>query len=384
MGGLSLKRYSVFTAIAFFAFAMMLMPFTSHAATEDCPITIDNDTSDWEDVDALVDEEGDTVGVDWYWTGSEWTSTEPDSYQYSTNVQQMADLETIKMCNDITSAYLYVDAQHPMFGVFNTTTNEYEEFGDPEDEENEGPEGMPEDFDYWMVYELQKEGSSSVYYYGIHLVAEEGDYGMTDGPTHFGLYEDDGDGEFDPNVDEELAEFEDSNDNIPEEGEDGGKEFDQEGGLEVTLDLINEDGVGVFTETDISYGDTVNITVAMYLNSDFSTSAVRSVVAADETDAFEYQIAREGVENVQAKKKKRKRKKVTVQWDEVEAASKYRVALYNRKLTKRLRVLKTTNTKKVVKRLKPNRKYKVKVRAIMSGIKSPWSDPVQFKTKKKQ
>ncbi len=379
----SMDRFMYFGAVFAFIVGFTALPFSAHAVdvSESCPVVIDNDTTEWLTVDALVSSEGTTVGVDYYWTGTEWVTTEPSSYTYSTNVQQMADLENIKVCNDVTSMYLYVDAQHPMFALYDTAAEEYVEFGDPNDAANPG---MPEAFDYWMVYEMQKVGSNNIYYYGIHLVTAVGDPGLQSGPTKHALYEDDGDGVFNPNTDTELAEF-DTGGNEVENGEQGEgevKAYDQEGGLEVALDLINADGEGVFTLTDISYGDTVTMSVAMYSGSGFASTGILPIgpAAVDETDSFEYTVAAVGVQNVIAPKKHRKKKSVKVKWDAVSIADGYDVWLYSNK-GKKLREFSTTKLGKTFKKLKKG-KYSVKVRATIGTIITPWSDAKKFKTAK--
>ncbi|MFH1537248.1 MAG: hypothetical protein ABID45_04625 [Patescibacteria group bacterium] len=369
-----MKKFILGNILLFSLF--VFLPTMSMAGNACDGISLDNDTSDWADVEALVSDPGTTVGTTYYWANDLWQDEPPDNYEYSTNVAQMADLENIKMCNDMKALFLYVDAQHPIFGVFNVEDQKYEEFGDPE----ESSMGMPEAFNYWMVYKMQKQGSSNIYFYGIHLVANEGDPGMQSGPTKQALYKDDGDGIFNPNTDTELAEFEASDEDLFEGSNDTkGKTYDQDGGIEVGLFLVNKDGEGLFTSTDISYGDTIDTTVAMYPNSSF-TLAERSIQSVEETDEFEYRVAKVGVQNVRVPKKKKKKFKATVRWDEVSVASKYIGKLYKKK--KLLRTFKTTSTKKVLKKLKANTKYKVKIRAKISTVKTPYSDKKKFRTKK--
>lgn len=342
-----------------------------------CPITLDNNTSDWDALDSLVSDEGSTIGTTYYYDGAAWKDSEPASYDYTTNVDQMADLENIKMCNDMAVMYLYVDAQHPMFGVYDVAAGQYSEFPDPYQLDIGG---MPQEFDYWMVYEMQKEGSDNIYYYGIHLYSAVGDAGLEAGPTKQALYQDDGDGLFDPTIDAELAEFEGNDPDIYKGENRNGKEFDQEGGLEVAMYLVNKYGEGLFTSTDIEFGDTVNMSVAMYPNSIYASNlSSRQIQSVEQTDDFQYIVSRVGVQNVKAPNAKIKATRATIKWDSVIGASKYNLKLLA-KNGRVLRVLSTAQTKKIVKNLTPNKSYKVRVRAKISSVYTPWSNLVSFKT----
>lgn len=372
--------------LAGLAFAFVFMPAAASAVVlEDvCPVTLDNDTSDWAEVEPLYSTVGETIGVDYYWVEDQWYIEEPEEYEYSTNVDQMATMENIKMCNTITAMYLYVDAQHPMFAVWNTEEEIYHEF--PWDEE-EPIMGMPQEYDNWMVFHMQKEGSSNLYFYAIHLYSEVGDLGLTAGPTTIAIYEDDGDTWFNPNSDEMLVEFETSDESLYEGIDDEdfeGKSFDQDGGMEVGMFLVNADGEGLFTVTDISYGDTIDITGVVYPNSLYAATA--SIAGATQmTDTFEYTIAEVGVQGLKNLKNKRKRKQATLKWSAVTGATKYYVKYKRRKSGAEWKTVKTTNVKKTLKNLKAGKKkYKAKVRAKVGGVFTPWSDLVNFKTKKKK
>ncbi len=354
----------------------ILFPAVSMAGVDvknNCPIDLDSNTSEWADIASLVTDASDTVGTTYYWVDDAWTTTEPDSYEYSTNVAQMADLENIKMCNDATTMYLYVDAQHPMFGIYDMADEKFIEFPDSTDM------GMPEEFNYWMVYEIQKKNKTKTLFYGIHLYSAVGDAGLESGPTKEALYEDDGDGVFNPNLDEELVEFNsDENRDESEEDTKGGKEFDQNGALEVGLDLINSDGEGLFTETKIDYGDTLNVSVSMYPNSSFASSVASSGLSSvEETDTFEYVLTKAGVENLRTYSKKKHR--TTIKFRKVPGATKYIVKKYLG--SKYKNTYRVTNNQKLLKGLKSNKTYKVKVRAKVGSVYTPYMS-LNFKTKK--
>jgi len=375
-------KHKIVLSTLFVLTALIIVPNMSFATTEDletsCPIVLDNNTSDWEALDALVADEGTTTGTTYYYDGTTWQDSEPAAYDYTTNVDQMADLENIKLCNDMAVMYLYVDAQHPIFGVYDVAAGQYTEFPDPYQLDIGG---MPQEFDYWMVYEMQKEGSDNIYYYGVHLYSAVGDAGLEAGPTKQALYEDDGDGLFDPTIDTELAEFE-SNDPDLYQGEnrEGGKEFDQEGGLEVAMYLVNKSGEGLFTSTDIEFGDTVNMSVAMYPNSLYASNLTsREIQSVEQTDDFQYVVARVGVQDVRVPKAKIKTDRATIKWDSVVGASKYYLKLLNPN-GRVLRTVHTTETSKIMKKLTENKSYKVKVRAKISSVYTPWSNKVSFKT----
>ena len=373
-------KKTLFSALLICAFVLPITAFAAVDLSKTCDITLDNDTSDWDDLDSLVEDETSTTGTTYYWADDLWQDEPPDNYEYSTNVDQMADLETIKMCNDMTTLFLYVDTQHPAFGLYDVAQEKYREYPDPEEMDI----GMPQEFDNWMVIKMNKQGANKVFFYGVHLYSAVGDAGLESGPTKNALYEDDGDGIFNPNLDTELVEFDTGGGKDDYEGDpdDRNKEFDQEGGLEVSMDLVNEDGEGLFTSTAIEYGDTLNVTIAMYPNSAYQVSAASSLISSvEETEEAEYKIKKVGVQDVTVPKNKRKKKKATVKYSAVNGASEYFIKLMKRNGNK-VRLIKTTKVKKVMKKLKKNKKYSVKVRAKISSVKTPWSETINFRTKK--
>lgn len=373
-------RKIVFYVISLLIGTSFVLP--ALAATDCSGIIIDNDASDWEGMDALVTDGQDITGTSYYYDGSEWSTTESDDTLYSTNTDQMSDMETVKVCNTATQLQLYIDAFYPLLAYQELASGDYYEFGD-----GNGPDGeltLPANMDFWLVFKLQKVEASKIYYYVIYLRAAEGDLGLEDGPTQTAIYEESdhdltyAEASFDPTADELLVEIPDDAETKSVRGEDG-KQIDPSGGFETDVPLLDSDGNGLFNLTNIQYGDQLNISVETYDGGNFAWSPQVAEGLNDSTASARYRIRRTGVEGVVVPSAYRESNQVRVTWDTMDDASRYSVRL----LSRTGRVISTTTTTKLratLQVLTADHRYQVKVRAKVGDLFTAWSDPVSFRT----
>lgn len=373
---------------------LSLVLFQPVAAMSDCStVTIDNDASDWETIAPLLSDGQDVEGEMYYYNGEEWSTEASDEDLYSTDILSMQDLEVIKVCNSATQLQLYIDAYHPLLAYQDLSDESYYEFGDPRGPD--GEMGLPANLDFWLVFKLQNEGSSEIYYYVIYLYAEEGWLGLEQGPRQTAVYKESDDidfteAAFNPNEDELLVEIDgeksDEEDSKSETNEmdEGGKNIDASGGFESGPALMNADGEGLFNFSDIRYGDTLNIAVETYDGSLFDTSTKQALATSDAmndgTDATTYEVQRMGVTGVAIPRTSKKNNRVTVKWDEITGASSYDVRI----LSKRGKVLmrqKTSDTAINVKKLQSKTRHAVQVRAKVGTLYTGWSTKLSFTTK---
>ena len=96
-----------------------MLPVTAMAGENPCgSVVIDNNPSDWEDVESIVTDEAELTGIDYYYGEAGWSTTASDSDRYSTNIDLMSDLENLKVCNTATQLQLYIDSDHPLMSVY--------------------------------------------------------------------------------------------------------------------------------------------------------------------------------------------------------------------------------------------------------------------------
>lgn len=77
----------------------------------------------------------------------------------------------------------------------------------------------------------------------------------------------------------------------------------------------------------------------------------------------------------------RSAKKLSFSWDEVNGADSYRIQLLSPKTGKSIKTVSAANTTKTVKKLKANKKYSVRIRAVDGDQKSAWSEVITVRTK---
>ncbi len=390
-------RYSKWGAVTFAsALSWLLFPLATAAIgpTPACAsVVIDNDTTDWSAVSALATDGADITGTTYYYNGTGWSTTSSSNDVYSTNPDMMMDLETIKVCNTATQIQFYIDAYHPLFGLFEIATGDFYEFGDPD-----GPAedvGMPVDFDNWMVVKMQESSGEPVYYYVLHLYVPQGDAGMLEGPTETAIYEEsDGNNfassNFDPDDDTLLVSI------VPEDEEhgSGAKAINFEGGFESGPALVNADGDGLFNMTNITYGDSLRMAVLTYSNEELTTNAFMAAAHAqadagllDSTERSTFEIRKVGVMGVRVPKNKRHDDSALVRWSKIPGATSYTLSLRKKGTTTYESISGGKKLRQRLSGLKADTQYEIRVRAVITDktndevLTTPWSARVEFTTK---
>ena len=79
-----------------------------------------------------------------------------------------------------------------------------------------------------------------------------------------------------------------------------------------------------------------------------------------------------GLKKVVFAKMTAKKKQVTIKWNKVVNAKKYEIQISTNKKFKKATIIKTKKTSKTIKKLKSNKKYYIRIRAINGKNKSKW------------
>lgn len=354
--------------------------------------TTDGNTADWDNISFLVDSEATITGTTHYLDSEtgEWTTTEPESYQYSTNVEQWADITKMKICNTADDFFMMMEGAFPMMAVYNHTNEQYTSIYSM-GENFEAQFTQPEDFDYWMVWKFRDAAETgSIIYFAAHIFMPEGEIdfsGITDNPQLY-LYED-SDTEatfetatFDPNEDTELTTIA-----ISEDEEEQGECEEDCGQVENAAFEVRQNITKFFDFADFSYGDTVNVSVAMYNNDLFDSANGNShLTAVDETDGGEYTISKNGVRKLKRVTGSLTTKSVRLTWKDFPKAKSYTIKLINPNNDEVIRTIKDiTDNKKTIKGLQADHEYRATVRAVIKGKTgsakySAWSSSYKWTT----
>lgn len=336
--------------------------------------TTDGNTTDWDGIPYLVDSEATVTGTTYYLNSKtdEWTTTEPNNYRYSTNVDQWADIKKMKICNTADDFFMMMVGAFPMMAVYDHENEEYTSIYEM-DENFEPVFTQPVDFDYWMTWKFQDvAGSGSIVYFAAHILTPEGTLdqsGEVDNPQLF-IYED-SDTEatfdtaaFDPNQDTELTTIAISEDSGEQEGCE--EDCDQANNLAFE---VRQNITKFFSYTDFSYGDEVNVSMAMYNNDLFdSATGARRMTLVDETDGGRYTISKNGVRSLERVAGSLTGSSVRLTWKAYPKAESYQIKLINPKNDKVFRTIEgVTSIKKTIKGLKADHQYRATVRAVIEG-----------------
>lgn len=357
--------------------------------------TTDGNTADWDNIPFLVDSEASITGTTYYMDSDtgEWTTTEPTNYQYSTNVDQWADIKKMKICNTADDFFMMMEGAFPMMAVYDHENDEYVSIYSM-DENFQAQFTQPADFDYWMTWKFRDTAESgSIIYFAAHIFMPEGEIDQTeqvDNPKLF-LYEDSDSAAtfetatFDPNEDTELTTIA-----ISDQGDEEGQSECEEGCGEVenVAFEVRQNITKFFEYADFSYGDTVNVAMAMYNNDLFDGTGLRShLTAIDETDGAEYTISKNGVRKLKRVSGSLTEKTVGLTWKEYPKAQSYQIKLINPKNDEVIRTIKDiSDNKKTIKGLQANHEYRATVRAVIKGKTgankfSAWSSSYKWTTK---
>ena len=354
--------------------------------------TTDGNTADWDNIPFLVDSEASITGTTYYLDGDsgEWTTTEPTTYQYSTNIDQWADIKKMKICNTADDFFMMMEGAFPMMAIYDHENDQYVSIYSV-GENFEAIFTQPVDFDYWMTWKFRDTGETgSIIYFAAHINLPEGELDMSggvDNPQLF-LYEDSDTAAtfetatFDPNQDTELTTIEISEN----QGEQG--ECDEDcGQVENVAFEVRQNITKFFEYADFSYGDTVNVSMAMYNNDLFEEANGNShLTAVDETEGGEYTISKNGVRKLKRVAGSLSAKTVRLTWKDYPKAASYQIKLINPKNDEVIRTIKDVmDNKKTIKGLQADHAYRATVRAVIKGKTgaakfSAWSSSYKWTT----
>ena len=374
-------------------------------SSQDCSgiDTTDGNVADWENIPYLIETAEPVTGITYYLDSAsgEWTTTEPADWQYSANLEQQANIQEMKMCNtDIMQ--LMLRTEEPMMNFYDRDNDNYTSFyasyGEWPDMTNFT---LPADYHYWMVWKMQAaDGSGAIIYMAANLEIDAGTelngndqsdpanqvpklylYQESDTAATFD------DALFDANVDEQLVQIELS---------EGSSDCNQETGEGCESPTVEKDNTAfevsqniseLFSYADFAYGDTINISAAMYNSDEFSVTATASGVV-DETATEQYTFSKRAVTDLHPVKNSSTSNRITMAWDKIKTAGSYQVRLINPDNDKVLDTFRgIAATRYTLTGLDAETSYRVIVRAVMrkNGKKtfSAWSSGYKWTTESK-
>lgn len=359
-------------SLGLFAFVFMLTPYMVRAACSPENIIIDGNYDDWQECEVLATDNKSESSNLQYWDNDaqSWTTTDPGYSTWTVDDAAMMDISRFKMLNNEQYVYFYMKNNWPMmamqapdgayFGMHNPSMPE--EFQDSGFQDYDFAPTSSPDFDHWMVWSFDKDLDGLYdYFFGAHLTMaamSEEDSEDSEGGAGLAVYQDDGDGEFNADLDEKLSDID------PSDGKtsmDEGQDFESfEFEIRQNIEIFYE-------ETGIKAGDTVK--VRMETRSDIG----------DTTKGKKYTFAVGAPENVEVSDVASGQ--ATVSWDKVSKAHHYQVSLAKKKTGKKISTTKATRAYLTLDNLTPGTSYRVKVRALTkNGAKGVWSDYVSFTT----
>ncbi len=389
------------TSVLFFCIAVSANAISVNTLNCSFIDTNDGNTNDWQQVKQWLvnNDAADIVGTTYYLDADteEWTTTEPEAYVISMNMDKWADLTKMKTCN--TGDYIKFMMVHtnPMFSYYDHQVGAFFESYVPT------ADGTwvdyPADWNYWMAWKMQKaDETGAITYFAANVGVSAGSPMQHDGGPDLYIYEESEDVEydeasFDPFTDTQLA-------TVAVSDEPEGPEEDWECDGE-TCTLANRDDYAVsdielqafevkqgitklFKHADFSHTDIVRMSVAM-INEDTlgATGEGYGSATVDESESALYKFSKRGVRKVGKVKGTLKKKHVRLKWNAFKNKKRYQVRIYNVASGKLVKNVKgVVKKKKTVKGLKSGTEYRAVVRAKKKNGKfSAWSSGYKFTTK---
>lgn len=402
-----MKRFGFWVSATSLVLCGMLWRIPAQALTvssQDCSgiDTTDGSVADWSNIPDLINTTDSVTGTTYYLDSdtSEWATTEPSNWRYSANLDQQANIQEMKMCNtDIMQ--LMLRTQEPMMNFYDRENDNYTSFYSSY---GEWPDmtsfTLPADYHYWMVWKMQAaDGSGSIIYFAANLGMDAGSTldgqnqsdPTTQVPQLFLYQESDttaafDDATFDANVDTELTQIEVSqNDssNCNQETGEGCQSPTTE--KDNTAFEVSQDISELFNYADFQYGDTINISAAMYNSDDFAIAAVGSTVI-DQTSTTKYTFSKKAVTGLKSVAGSSTDTSIRLAWSKIKTATSYQIRLIDPETNEVLGTLRGIDTTKyTLTGLTSNTTYRVIVRAVTrkpSGKKtySAWSSTYKWTT----
>lgn len=361
--------------------------------------TSDNNVADWSEIDYLIDSSASVAGTTYYLDSvtDEWTTSEPADWRYSANLDKQANIQEMKMCNTDIMAMM-LRTEEPMMNFYDQENDNYTSFYSGYGDERQSFT-MPADYHYWMVWKMQAaDGSGAITYLAANLEIDAGtvldgsnqEDASTQVPKLY-LYEESdanatfAEASFDANSDDRLVRIATTRENsgdCNEETNEGCEEPTTEKNdtaFEITQDISE-----LFNYADFRYGDTINITAAMYNSDEFSVATASGVV--DETAKKKYTFSKKAVTDLRAPASYQTATTIKLKWDAINNATSYQVRLIDPETdTVMARYKGIENTNYTLTDLTASTTYRVIVRSVRrkdNGDKtySAWSSGYRWTT----
>lgn len=405
-----MRKIFLVAIASFVMFGISRMPVNAIAVNSlDCSgiDTTDGNVEDWTNISDLIATDESVDGTTYYLQeDGTWTDSEPDEWQYSANLDQQANIQQMKVCNTDTF-FMMLRTEEPMMFFYDKENDTYVDFWSWQDFDGDGRQDagftLPADYHYWMVWKMQDvEGTGSILYFAADLTMDEGrelsnfDAEATDRVPQLYLYRESEEGiayddaVFDPFEDTELTTIEISED---ESGCDPNDESDDAACSQDKTDKssyafeVSQDISELFKYSDFSYGDTINMSAAMYNSDEFNAASGRAVLQlVDATETEEYTFSQQAVRKLSLDSNSVTSASAKLAWKKMKNATSYQMKLINPNNDKTIRVIK--NIKKIqhtTRSLQTNTTYRAVVRAVLpkkNGKKqfSAWSSGVKWTT----
>jgi len=195
--------------LSLFALALYFLPQLSAAATID---TTDGSIEDWADVPVLYEGIENITGTD-YWYNSaagQWQTTDPGYDTFLVNQEKMLDILEFRMTNDNEQLCFLMESVRPFMGVTQESTGLLYPYGYPLTYDQAGipltlVPGAPASFDHSLVltFDINHDDLAD-YYAAMNLVWSQGGSGQSALQVTRTIYQDNGDGVFNPETDSLL------------------------------------------------------------------------------------------------------------------------------------------------------------------------------------
>lgn len=367
--------------------------------------TQDGNVEDWGSIDFLIDTDDTVDGTTYYLQDDgTWTTAEPDDWQYSLNLEKQANIQQMKVCN--TDIFLMMlRTEEPMMMVYDRNQDSYVDFWSRIAHEDGSSTSftLPADYPYWMVWKMQDvTGQGNIIYFAADLRMDAGkdlsaEQTEDDRIPKLYLYEESEDGiayddaTFHPDADTRLTQISISEDgpscDLKDDADDAGCQPETLSSKESYAFEVSQDISELFQYADFKYGDTVNMSAAMYNADEFAqTSGRRALQVVDATETQEYTFSQQAVRSLAVREKAVTDRSARLQWKTIKKARSYQMKLLNPKNDQTVRVIKNIrkNTH-TVRALKAATNYRAIVRAVLppkngKGRFSAWSSGVRWTT----
>lgn len=357
--------------------------------SQDCSVidTTDGHTEDWENITSLKEDQSSVEGTTYYYKDSAWVTEKPESPEASVNLDQWTDITLMKMCTTADDMFMMMETTWPMMTY--KKDGKYVDWWYSVDGQGASLP-LPADWPYNMVWKMQDvEGAGDIIYFVADIEMFEGVNDFDDGtdfPTLW-LYEETNtelsfeDATWNPAEDTKLTRIalsddEEANNDQPD-CEDNDQDCQENNFEEISEELeefqafeVRQQISELFEYADFSYGDVINISVAMYNMTDLNiVSESHSVYVTEQTDTASYKMSKRGVRKLRALKNSKSEESIRLQWRPYKSneryAKAYQIKVWEEGKVKPVQIVRNTQRSSyTIRNLEPGTTYRAIVRAV--------------------